>query len=170
MLCNNTHTLEKLTSDILRWWYLLQWPLTEQRFILQFVSTCFTCLRAKLATFLGCLWQAYVVTLKKSSNLALDFTTKPLQQEHVRDRTVKCTPAVHKQLHSTTPPQNLPVLWHLIREPWINVPACMKDLRGKSVCRVNITVGLRACVAYRTITCFIVVTKTGRDSSYLLLI
>lgn len=38
--------------------------------------------------------------------------------------------------------KNLPVLWHTIREPCINVPACMKDLRGRSVCWVNI----RTCI------------------------
>lgn len=38
--------------------------------------------------------------------------------------------------------KNLPVLWHTIREPCINAPACMKDLRGRSACWVNI----RACV------------------------
>lgn len=82
----------------------------------------------------------------KSTVLSLDFTTNPLEQEHVRDRSVKCTPAVRKQLHRTTVAQNLPVLWHPIREPWINVPACMKDLWGRGVCRINIAVGLRACV------------------------
>lgn len=45
--------------------------------------------------------------LRKETTSSL--TTQPLQQEHVRDRTVKCAPAVHKQLHSTTPPRNLPV-------------------------------------------------------------
>lgn len=39
-----------------------------------------------------------------------------------------------------------PVLWHPIRERWINAPACMKDLCERNVCRVNIAVGLRACV------------------------
>lgn len=82
----------------------------------------------------------------KSTVLSLDFTTNPLEQEHVRDRSVKCTPAVRKQLHRTTVAQNLPVLWHPIREPWINVPACMKDLWGRGVCRINIAVGLCACV------------------------
>lgn len=133
----------------LRWRCLLQWPLADHWFILQFVSTCCTCLCAKLAAVLGCFWQAYIATLKKKSKstvLSLDFTTNPLEQEHVRDRSVKCTPAVRKQLHRTTVPQNLPVLWHPIREPWINVPACMKGLWGRGVCRINIAVGLRACV------------------------
>lgn len=51
-LQTHTHTLIRETYTS-RWGYLPPLPLTDQRFILQFVSTYLTCLLAKLATVLG---------------------------------------------------------------------------------------------------------------------
>lgn len=113
--------------------------------ILQSVSTCLTRLCAKLPTVLG----PYIVTLeekKKSSILLLDFTTNPHQQEHVRDRAVKCTPAMHKQLHSTMPPQKPACFVAPDKREPLNKCACMHEILEREKCLQGKYCGWPSCM------------------------
>lgn len=70
---------------------------------------------------------------KKICRTALDFTANPLQQEHVRDSTVKCTPAVRKQLHSKTPPQK-PACFVAHDKRTLHKCACMHERLEREKC------------------------------------
>jgi len=63
----------------------------------------------------------------KSSILSLDFAANLLQQEHVQDSTVTCSPAVHEQLHNTTVPQKKRACFVAPDKGALNKCACMHE-------------------------------------------
>lgn len=103
-----TLLIERLTSDSLIWYLPPSWSKIHLTILVNmpYRSLC------QIGPLIFGLYH-YIKDKTKihPSILSHDFTTNTHQREHVWDRTVKCTAAVHKQLHSAMLEPNLPVLW-----------------------------------------------------------